>query len=288
MIVDNGKYYLYRHVRVDTNEPFYIGIGKKCKADLAKGRHLRSSNTRQRSNFWKYVVAKTDYISEILIETDDENFIQEKETEFIKLYGRKDLGTGSLVNLTDGGRQGLNKSSLSIERQLNTAKKNGTYQEAIDRMIKFSFKKGVNNGYQDKITYLYSIEGWFIKDFKTREELAACLDTHAEEITKCIKTKISHKGYFFSNEKINRIDLNKYKARKDKTLEVCKICKKTGEVLQIYNSMVIASKDNGVDKSNIWNAIDKLHSCNGFFWSYRETHCDILDKLNNKYSLWGS
>ena len=28
MIVDNGKYYLYRHIRLDINEPFYIGTKK--------------------------------------------------------------------------------------------------------------------------------------------------------------------------------------------------------------------------------------------------------------------
>lgn len=31
MIVDEGKYYLYRHIRLDKNEPFYIGIGTKNK-----------------------------------------------------------------------------------------------------------------------------------------------------------------------------------------------------------------------------------------------------------------
>lgn len=25
MVVDNGKYFLYRHIRLDKNEPFYIG-----------------------------------------------------------------------------------------------------------------------------------------------------------------------------------------------------------------------------------------------------------------------
>lgn len=29
MIVDNGKYFLYRHIRLDKNEVFYIGIGSK-------------------------------------------------------------------------------------------------------------------------------------------------------------------------------------------------------------------------------------------------------------------
>lgn len=31
MIVDNGKYYLYRHIRLDKNEPFYIGIGSRSE-----------------------------------------------------------------------------------------------------------------------------------------------------------------------------------------------------------------------------------------------------------------
>ena len=29
MIEDEGKYYLYRHIREDKNEVFYIGIGTK-------------------------------------------------------------------------------------------------------------------------------------------------------------------------------------------------------------------------------------------------------------------
>jgi hypothetical protein len=29
MIKDNGKYFIYRHIRLDTNEVFYIGVGTK-------------------------------------------------------------------------------------------------------------------------------------------------------------------------------------------------------------------------------------------------------------------
>lgn len=29
MIEPEGKYYLYRHIRLDKNQPFYIGIGTK-------------------------------------------------------------------------------------------------------------------------------------------------------------------------------------------------------------------------------------------------------------------
>jgi hypothetical protein len=86
---------LYRHIRLDTNEVFYIGIGKKEKRAYERG--------NRRNAFWKAVVNKTDYDVEILLESDDYEFIKQKEIEFIALYGRRNLGRGSLVNLTDGG-----------------------------------------------------------------------------------------------------------------------------------------------------------------------------------------
>lgn len=102
MIVDSGTYFLYRHIRKDTNEVFYVGIGSKKygkRLDKCDRAYLRTCRTK----WWKNIVEKTEYEVEIILESDDENFIISKEIEFIKLYGRKDLGKGSLVNLTDGG-----------------------------------------------------------------------------------------------------------------------------------------------------------------------------------------
>lgn len=97
-----GKFYLYRHIRLDKNEPFYIGIGTKPKgATLSE--YSRSKMTCNRKSMWKNIVNNTDYEIEVLLESDNYEFIKEKEKEFIALYGRRDLGTGTLVNHTDGG-----------------------------------------------------------------------------------------------------------------------------------------------------------------------------------------
>jgi hypothetical protein len=90
---------VYRHIRLDTNKPFYIGIGKSVKRAYNKNHH--------RSIFWKNIVAKTEYEVEILF--DDLTWEQacQKEKEFILLYGRKDNGTGILCNMTDGGDGGF-------------------------------------------------------------------------------------------------------------------------------------------------------------------------------------
>lgn len=88
--------YVYRHIRHDKNEPFYIGVGTDIKYDRARER-------ARRSDFWKKIVAKTTYSIEIIFDGVDFETAKNKEKEFIKLYGRKDLGSGCLVNMTDGG-----------------------------------------------------------------------------------------------------------------------------------------------------------------------------------------
>lgn len=88
--------YVYRHIRLDKNEPFYIGIGTDKT-------YKRANEKARRSEFWKKIVSKTKYEIEIIYDDIDFELAKIKEKEFIKLYGRKNLGTGTLVNMTDGG-----------------------------------------------------------------------------------------------------------------------------------------------------------------------------------------
>ena len=88
--------YLYRHIRLDKNEPFYVGIG-------TDNEFKRAYNLHNRSNHWKNITNKASYRVEILLDNICWEEACEKEIEFISLYGRKDLGKGPLVNLTDGG-----------------------------------------------------------------------------------------------------------------------------------------------------------------------------------------
>ena len=105
--------YVYRHIRLDKNEVFYIGIGSDVD-----GNYLRSTSMLNRNVHWHNIVNLTKYDVEILFDdlTWQEACIKEKE--FIALYGRRDLGLGTLVNLTDGGEGsfGLIMSNDVIEK----------------------------------------------------------------------------------------------------------------------------------------------------------------------------
>jgi len=100
---------LYRHIRLDKNEPFYIGIGGSIDRAYCK---------YKRNIIWKRIVSKTDYEIEILLEDLTWQEACNKEKEFIKLYGRKDLKTGCLSNMTDGG-----EGAVGIKHTEETKKK---------------------------------------------------------------------------------------------------------------------------------------------------------------------
>lgn len=88
--------YVYRHIRLDKNEPFYIGIGKD------ESTFKRAHNKASRNTIWKRIVAKSKYEIEIMMTELTWEEAQEKEREFIALYGRLSDG-GCLCNLTIGG-----------------------------------------------------------------------------------------------------------------------------------------------------------------------------------------
>ncbi len=187
-------YYLYRHIRLDTNEVFYIGLAKRTEDDYRLNKYHRAFSRFNRSKLWKNIANKTSYETEIMLENLTLNEANEKETEFVRLYGRRDLGLGSLVNFTDGGDGVRNKlyteedNKSKSERVLG--KKNPFFgkkhtQETKDKIRKlgqerykdrtkhpmFGKKKSRESverqvAKQSKPVLQYNKEGVFIKEFK--------------------------------------------------------------------------------------------------------------------------
>jgi hypothetical protein len=69
-LTDN--WYVYRHIRLDKNEPFYIGIG-------TSEYYNRARRKKGRNKIWHRIVDKTDYTIEIIDESDDYQYIKQKE-----------------------------------------------------------------------------------------------------------------------------------------------------------------------------------------------------------------
>ncbi len=107
--------YVYRHIRLDKNEVFYIGIG-------SDDYFYRAKSKKNRNKHWKNIVNNTDYKIEIILDNLTKEEACKKEIEFIKLYGRNNLQKGSLCNLTDGG-DGIKGHIFSEETKQKIRKK---------------------------------------------------------------------------------------------------------------------------------------------------------------------
>jgi hypothetical protein len=114
-------YYIYRHIRLDTNEVFYIGKGTiSTKANNTfESEHSRAfvKSSTGRSPYWKRIATKHGFKVDIIFYSDSEDIIYKKEQEFIAIYGRKDLKKGTLVNFTDGGTNVIGTFSLQRKKE---------------------------------------------------------------------------------------------------------------------------------------------------------------------------
>jgi hypothetical protein len=114
-----SKFYVYGHFLPKTDIPFYIG----------KGKGRRAYHKYDRSAFWHNVVNKNGgYEVRILIENLSAQEALDKERELISEYGRRDIGTGILVNQTDGG-DGVVGHSMEVRHKISVTHKGNVLTE---------------------------------------------------------------------------------------------------------------------------------------------------------------
>ena len=133
--------YLYRHIRLDKNEPFYIGISNNSD------NYYRAGHKSSRNKIWKGIVGKSEYRSEIILDNLSWEEACKKEVEFIVLYGRIIDNTGTLCNLTEGGEgntgaipwnkgvKGIVKASQSTKDKMSLIHKGKVLSESHKQKI---------------------------------------------------------------------------------------------------------------------------------------------------------
>ena len=210
--------YLYRHIRLDKNVPFYIGIGKS-DSDFN-----RAYSHKNRNVYWNNIVNYTKYRVEIML--DDITWEQacEKEIEFIDLY-KKNTENGTLCNISDGGDGGFLSKEINEKRKRTltghivsqeTRNKIGLKskgRKASDQTkSKMSLvhkknktgswleNKGHKNGRAFKV-YQYSLDGVFLKEWECAQYAVKFYNMNRTGITDCLKGRQkSAKGYIWKLE----------------------------------------------------------------------------------------
>jgi len=106
-------FYVYQHIRLDTNEVFYVGKGSGKRAQ-----------SKRRNIYWRNIVKKYGYRIEIIKENLTEQEAFQLEIEWITLM--KDIGLAK-ANLSTGGEgpSGHRHSEKTKQRWSDLRKGNG-------------------------------------------------------------------------------------------------------------------------------------------------------------------
>lgn len=199
---------VYFHRKATTGEIFYVGMGSPKRPYY-----------KRRTDWWQRVVDKYGYTIDIVHKglTQEEAF--ELEKKYIAQFGRYDLGTGSLVNQTDGG----------------------PYLDGITK------EKATKRG--------KSLKGR-AKSKEHRKKLSASLSNLAK--SEIHKSNISHalKGRKLSQETKDKIKKNNTAYLKSKPVACYNYY--TKEFIGNFKSMREASEVIGCNKSIIYKNINKI------------------------------
>lgn len=136
-------YYIYRHIRLDKDEVFYIGLSKSNPRRDTHHETYRRAYCSQRSQLWKNIASK-GYDVEIMIDNLTKEEASIKEIEFISLYGLRSEG-GTLCNFTTGGESSFElteeqRRTISERMKGNTNGLGSTHTEKTRKLISDRFK----------------------------------------------------------------------------------------------------------------------------------------------------
>ncbi len=165
------KYYIYFHIRLDTNQLFYIGKGTKC----SKGNIYKRAYTKNgRNRYWLNITNKTSYRVDIVEEFENEDRCLEREIELIKKYGFSWNNTGILCNIVEDASKSV---LLGIRNSIK-----------------------VNS----KLTYQYDKYGNYINEYKSMTEASKATNILVCDISACVNNnKYLAGGFQWKNYKVD-------------------------------------------------------------------------------------
>lgn len=264
--------YVYRHIRDDKNEPFYIGIG-------SDDTYRRANERVGRNKYWNNIVKKTTYSVDIIFDFISWEDACKKEIEFIALYKRSCDG-GTLSNLTKGGdgKLGVKPTNAFPKGHITHNKGKKMPQHLLEALIKINkgrpaHNKGVSPKKESVEKRKKTME---LVGYKKGENHPMFGKTHSDELK--ARWRVTRKGATPWNLGVSMNVPHLNLIQEQKRVPVIQFSL-SGEYIQEFASIADAGKAIGASRGNIWHCCEGTRkSCGGYVWKYK-------DMENNSMSL---
>ena len=199
-----SSFYTYAYLRED-GTPYYIGKGKGNRAYSKHRKHIKVPNKN------KILILKNNL-------TEKEAF--KHEIYMINIFGRKDLGSGILINLSDGGDgvSGYKHTELSKHKMKHSKRPTMLKEtkEKISKTLKGRKKSPLTEEQKKKIS---ETKKKLFKEGKYKTPNGMSGKTHKEETKKKMSDimKIKHNSQIASQSRMKKVMINGtiYNSRKE-------------------------------------------------------------------------
>jgi len=277
------RFCLYLHIRPDTMQVFYVGIGIKH----------RPGKRRNRNNHWNNIVNKNngEFIFEVLCEHQTWTEVCQMEIALIKFYGRQDIGTGILCNMTDGGDgvTGMRGKTSWIKGKTHSEETRKKIREALAISMSCpEYRKSQSDKLRGRPVSL-----------ETRQKISQSQIGKVVSLESRVKMSISAKGKIITEEtrrKIKDKRLGTIQSRNhvvntkianfiSRGWVIDQVCPITNNVVNTYLTTYLASASTGAGRCCITTVMNgNQKSAGGYLWR-RNYNKDILNRLINEYEL---
>lgn len=142
---------------------------------------------------------------------------------------------------------------------------------------------GGDRGINAKPCYQYDLQGNYIRSFVNRQDASRYVNRGFTTIKRAIKDKISGGGYFWSETKVDKLNLSEYKTSTNR-IPIFQYSS-TGEYDCCYESIADASRCNNISNHEISNAAKLGILCKGKYFSFEFDMFFSTAKYNYLYEI---
>lgn len=135
--------------------------------------------------------------------------------------------------------------------------------EFIKRKTNYNTKVGGKHGEYYDYIYQYDLNGKFVKEYLGMTMLAEELECCIHSLRNACQLKREFKGFYWSKEKLEQLDLSEYRELKYKVIYQFD---SDGNFIQEWKNIKSICETFGISKSNILSALNKKAQAKGYYF----------------------